>query len=219
MKLKSEQEKKERIRKYDAEYKLRPGVKERKAEICRKWKSKQKKVNPVYRPDYVITGEIVKKSCKTNMPRHGLYGTKIYKIFDSMKYRCYTLTSPNYKHYGARGICICDEWLNDLREFNKWAIENGYKDGLTIDRIDNDGNYEPSNCRWVTILENNRNRSTSRMITYNGVTLCLSEWAEKLDINKHTLWSRITRGIPIDIAFSKNNLSKGKNIALKSFSR
>lgn len=90
--------------------------------------------------------------------KHGQYGTKLYHVWGTMKYRC---NNPNDKHfhrYGGRGIKVCDEW-NDFIPFYKWATNHGYKEGLTIDRINNDGNYEPSNCRWVTIQEQQRNKT------------------------------------------------------------
>lgn len=79
---------------------------------------------------------------------------RIYRIYCNIKYRCYTKTCPFYNRYGGRGITMCDEWLEDYYNFEKWALENGYADNLCVDRIDNDGNYEPDNCQWITIGEN-----------------------------------------------------------------
>lgn len=85
-----------------------------------------------------------------------------YQSWTNMKQRCLNKNHPKYKRYGARGITVCDEWL-DISNFYKWAIENGWEEGLTIDRIDNDGNYEPSNCRWVTVYSNSRRRGTTKI--------------------------------------------------------
>ena len=85
---------------------------------------------------------------------------------------------PDYKRYGGRGIKICDEWLNDKESFYQWAINNGYKEGLQIDRIDNNGNYEPSNCRWVTFKQNNNNRRDNIQYIINGESHTMSEWCD-----------------------------------------
>lgn len=103
---------------------------------------------------------------------HGLCHTRLNRIYHEMKNRCLCKTSDKYKYYGGRGISICEEWLNDFKSFYDWAMSNGYSDDLTIDRINNDGNYEPSNCRWATRCQQIQN--TSRTRNYKGK--CLSEW-------------------------------------------
>lgn len=94
---------------------------------------------------------------------HGFYKDPVYKVWHKMKERCYYVKDINYHNYGGRGISVCEDWLTHPKVFINWAYENGYKKGLQIDRINNDGNYEPSNCRFVTKLENSRNRSTSKL--------------------------------------------------------
>lgn len=89
---------------------------------------------------------------------HGLTGTRLFNIWKGMKTRCFNPNSQAYKNYGGRGITICDEWKSDFQHFHDWAILHGYSDSLTIDRINNDGNYEPSNCRWATRKQQNSNR-------------------------------------------------------------
>lgn len=94
-------------------------------------------------------------SCVCQLKRKSTnYDKRLFSIYLSMKYRCYNTTCRAYKNYGGRGIIVCDEWKNDFNNFYNWAMANGYKDDLTIDRIDNDGNYEPNNCRWITKSEN-----------------------------------------------------------------
>lgn len=99
-----------------------------------------------------------KESASKRFTKHNFSNTKLYKVWQGMKTRCYNPKFIYYRNYGGRGITICDEWLNNFKNFYNWAINNGYKEGLTIDRINNDGIYEPSNCRWITRAEQNRNQ-------------------------------------------------------------
>lgn len=116
---------------------------------------------------------------------------RLGKIFHTMKYRCYDPKSNRYSRYGGRGIKICDEWLNDVDAFRSWAISNGYRDGLSIDRIDNDKGYCPENCRWVDRSEQLSNYSKNVMIEFNGKKMTLSQWSRELGIPKSTLHNRI----------------------------
>ena len=103
---------------------------------------------------------------------------RLSRIYSMMKQRCYNSKMPNFKYYGARGIAVCDEWRNDSQSFYEWAILNGYKEELTLDRIDNSGNYEPSNCRWVTAKEQSNHRSNNIILSFNGENHTISEWSE-----------------------------------------
>lgn len=123
--------------------------------------------------------------------KHGMSKTKIYIKYQAMISRCKYPSNINYKAYGGRGIRVCDEWLKDFKVFYKWAMENGYKDGLTIDRINVDGNYEPSNCRFVPMSEQYNNRTDNHYLTYNGETHSISEWSRITGINAGTIKSRI----------------------------
>lgn len=87
---------------------------------------------------------------------------KLYHTWGGMKYRCFNKNSKDYLHYGARGITVCDEWKNNYLAFEEWALKNGYEPNLTIDRINPNGNYEPNNCRWISIAEQNRNKTTNK---------------------------------------------------------
>lgn len=123
--------------------------------------------------------------------KHGGKHTRLYSIWCGMKRRCYNKNDSHYPRWGGRGIQICPEWLLDFSNFQLWALHNGYADNLTIDRINNDGNYCPANCRWVTVAEQNNNQRTNRLITYNGRTQNLKQWSEEFHINYGTLLSRL----------------------------
>lgn len=145
---------------------------------------------------YQLIGNIT-KSCGclkfTHNKSHGLSNTKLYKVYTDMKYRCNNKKHLGYSYYGERGIDICKEWGNDFNKFYEWAIKNGYKEGLTIDRIDVNGNYEPDNCRWVNQKIQQRNKRNNINITYKNETHCLMEWSEILSIKYDTLRNRICR--------------------------
>lgn len=131
-------------------------------------------------------------------------GTRLYRIWQGMKRRCYKKSEPCYDRYGGRGITVCDEWKNDFVAFYNWATNNGYSDELTIDRIDNSKGYSPDNCRWVTQTEQARNRRSNINITIGNSTRTLVEWCEIFDINYSLASSRYQRNgyIGIDQLFS-----------------
>lgn len=136
--------------------------------------------------------------------KHGKSNTRIYKIYIKMVRRCNCKTDKDYCNYGSRGIIVCDEWKNDFMNFYNWSIQNGYNETLTLDRINNDGNYEPNNCRWTTMKEQSNNTRFNRYITYNGVTKTLTQWAECLGFKEDTLRARIMRyNFTIEKAFTQ----------------
>lgn len=151
----------------------------------------------------LITGR--KKSCGCMShkfaQKHGECGTRLYRIWRSMLDRCENKSHIHYSGYGGRGITICDEWHSYLG-FSEWAKSNGYQENLTIDRIDVNGNYEPSNCRWATTKEQGRNRRNNHFLTFNGETRTVSEWAEITGINRGILFKRIKAGWKIDDVLS-----------------
>ena len=133
---------------------------------------------------------------------HGKSNTKLYLVWREMITRTENQNAERYSIYGGRGISICDEWRNDFQSFYDWAIQNGYKEGLTIDRIDVNGNYEPDNCRWITPYEQARNLRKNVWITYNRKTMILKDWAKEIGINYNTLWCRIVKsGWTVEKAF------------------
>ena len=122
--------------------------------------------------------------------KHGLSNERLYDIWRAMRYRCRNETDSRYFRYGGRGIKVCDEW-NDFETFYNWAMQNGYEPDLSIDRIDNDGDYCPENCRWVNDITQANNKCTNRNVEYNGVTHTVSEWARLFGVHKETLRYRI----------------------------
>lgn len=115
---------------------------------------------------------------------------RLYRIWQMMKQRCNNENAENYKYYGGRGICVCDKWEKDFSIFALWSFANGYKDDLTIDRIDSYGDYSPNNCRWISKKEQTNNRNSNTKYTYNGETHTLSEWADMYGISKKTFYTR-----------------------------
>lgn len=135
--------------------------------------------------------------------------TRLYKVWDGMKARCYNPNKAYYSIYGGRGITMCDEWHYSFEKFRDWALANGYEDGLTIDRIDNDGNYCQENCRWATVSQQNNNKSTSHYLTYNGETKTIMQWAEATGFSFHAIYSRIAKGMTVEDALLTPLKTKG----------
>lgn len=137
---------------------------------------------------------------------HGLRKHSLYGVWDGMINRCYRDTCEHYKSYGGRGISICDEWRNDFVAFYNWSTNNGYEKGLTIDRIDNEGNYEPSNCKWSTRKQQQANRRNTIFIEIDGAIKSLSEWSDESGISKKVIDYRIRKGwIPSEAVFKPIN--------------
>ena len=154
-------------------------------------------------------GCLQKEVMKQKMTKHAKSHNRIYKIYYKMLGRCYNKTDNKFLYYGGRGITICDEWKNDFKAFYDWSMANGYADNLTIDRIDNDSNYAPSNCRWVDIKTQANNKRNNHYITYNDETHTIKEWSELLNINYSTLHKRITKyKWEIEKAFTQNKRIK-----------
>ena len=133
------------------------------------------------------------------MTTHGMYKTRLYSIWHSMRSRCYYNKHNKYAYYGGRGITICKQW-NDFKNFYKWAMNNGYKKNLSIDRLNNNKNYKPSNCKWSTQKEQSRNTTRNINITYKGKTQCLLDWSNEFNINRSTLKKRLGNGWTIEEA-------------------
>ena len=123
--------------------------------------------------------------------KHGMINTKLYYTWMNMIERCRNPRNKAYKNYGGRGIVVCEEWKSDFMVFYKWAISNGYDEKLTLDRIDVNGNYEPSNCRWITNKEQQNNRRNNHYVTFNGETHTITEWGEITGLGAKNIHNRI----------------------------
>lgn len=126
--------------------------------------------------------------------------TRIHQIWTNMKTRCLNPNVPAFKDYGGRGISVCEEWMKSFSSFYHWALQNGYSTALTLDRIDVNGNYEPSNCKWSTKEEQSRNRRFNRRITYNGKNLTIGEWAKEVNLTWNIIAWRLDSGWSIEEA-------------------
>lgn len=129
-------------------------------------------------------------------------GTRLFKIWGGMHERCERAKHPHYKDYGGRGISVCEEWKEYL-PFKEWAIKNGYDENLTIDRIDNNGNYCPTNCRWVTQTVQHNNKRSNRVVEYDGTTYTLAMLSRKFGIKNTTLKERLNAGWSVKDAVEK----------------
>lgn len=126
--------------------------------------------------------------------KHGGFGTKLYGAWAAMIRRCNNPNSHYFKEYGGRGIVVCDEWRNDFSKFKSWATVNGYREGLSLDRINTNGNYEPSNCRWVTMKVQQNNRRNNVVFDDHGEKLTIAQLSEKYNLKYTTIHERYRKG-------------------------
>lgn len=139
---------------------------------------------------------------------HGMTNSTTFKSWDSMKQRCLNAKAPDYPRYGARGISICSEWL---KSFNNFLNDMGERpDGTSLDRKDVNGNYEPSNCRWATRSQQQRNKTTSIILEWNGVRKCSADWADEVGISSKIICARISAGRSVEDALTKPNRKSRK---------
>lgn len=174
----------------------------------------KKKEKPVTAYD-LTTGKVRSCGClyltsnKGRRKTHGKTGTRLYQIWFSMRQRCHYPASLSYRRYGGRGIEVCDEW-NNFQTFYDWAMANGYRDDLTLDRIDSNGNYAPSNCRWATMKEQQNNRSNNIRVSIGGVERTLSEWSDVSGIPRSTLTWRVKHNWAENELFMPVNLNNAR---------
>lgn len=156
------------------------------------------KTSVVY-PNQVIRGKTTSCGCNRSVTftemhyKHGKSGTRIYKIWKDMRRRCNINDIQHNRHYGDRGISVCDEW-EDFDTFYEWAMENGYNDKMSIERIDVNGNYTPNNCKWIPVEEQTFNTRKTINITIGGISKPIGQWADELGLKRTTVYSRMRRG-------------------------
>lgn len=143
---------------------------------------------------------------------HNQRHTKLYEVWKTMKQRCFNPNCDSYKNYGARGITIYSDWKDNFNSFYEWSISNGYQDGLTIDRIDFNGNYEPSNCRWVDRLTQANNTRTNVFIEFNNEVHTIAEWSRIYNIKQSVLSDRLRRGWSIEKSLTSPIKQKNYNL-------
>lgn len=142
--------------------------------------------------------ETTLKRCRT----HGATKGRLYRIWCNMKRRCSDPKNISYTRYGQCGISVCSEWMN-FEAFSDWALSHGYRDDLSIDRIDSGGDYCPENCRWADSITQSNNRRSNRHLTFCGKTHTMAEWAKIVQISEATLWSRIKAGWTVERALTE----------------
>lgn len=148
-------------------------------------------------------GCYAKEKARERHTTHGMKRTRLYRIWAGMKDRCCNPKSKYWDRYGERGISVCDEWRNSFESFQSWAMSNGYKENLTIDRIDNSKGYSPDNCRWATYKEQENNRSNNRLLEHSGEVHTISEWGEITGIGQRLISQRLYHGWNIERALTQ----------------
>lgn len=153
----------------------------------------------------LMTGRVFSCGCQKSehITKHGGYKDRLYDVWVGIKDRCYNKNCKSYNSYGGRGIKVCDDWLENYSNFKKWAYENGYNENAkrlecTLDRINVSGDYEPNNCRWITIQEQNKNKRNTILIEIDGVTKCLADWCDEYGFPRDKAYHRRKAGKPIE---------------------
>ena len=148
----------------------------------------------------------VNRSTKHDSKHRGT-SDKLYSAWVEMRRRCYTKTCEAYKNYGGRGITITSEW-DDFTVFKDWALTNGYQEGLTIERLDVNGNYCPSNCTWIPKSEQSKNRRMCNFIEYNGLRMTITDWSKYTGLNKSTIYRRLKRNLPLEEVLESKHIQQ-----------
>lgn len=151
-----------------------------------------------------------------NAVKHGLSNTRLHRIWHSMYCRCYYKSTNQFQNYGGKGIKVCEEWKNSdgFIHFYNWAIKNGYKEDLTLDRIDNEKDYCPENCKWSTKKEQSNNKTNNVLYEFNGEVKTSKQWCELYGISQTTLKDRLKRGWSLEQALTISTQGNHKKVYL-----
>lgn len=160
-------------------------------------------------------GCLQKDAARTAQMKHGESKSRLYECWHHMKSRCINPNNKDYCNYGGRGIQVCAEW-SEYEAFKGWAITHGYRDDLTIDRIDVNGDYCPENCRWATVVQQANNRRSNCVIEYDGEAHTLTEWSQKLGISFDALQLRLKRNWSVEKAFNTPVRICSRNVESKA---
>lgn len=147
---------------------------------------------------------VMENSTVSNLS-HDSSRTRLYRIYNKMKSRCYDSKNARFHRYGGRGIIVCQEWLEDFTVFKRWALENGYRDNLSIDRINNDGNYTPDNCRWATKLQQANNKSTNIKLIFKGKEMTLAEYCRLNNLAYDSTRTKLNNGTLKGVKYKKRS--------------
>ena len=156
-------------------------------------------------------------NCGCVRTKHGMSQSKLYRVYYLMCQRCHATYNKRYFDYGGRGIKVCEEWRNSFIVFSEWALQKGYQEGLTIDRINNNGNYCPENCRWVDRKTQQNNRRDNHLIEYRSETHTIAEWGDILNISPSLICDRLRRGWDVSRVFDP--IKKPKNLTINGITK
>lgn len=151
---------------------------------------------------------------KNMLTLHGLGNCRLNTIWHGMRTRCTNPKDYHFKRYGAKGIKVCDEWMNNFEAFYEWSVSHGYRDDLSIDRINPYGDYEPNNCRWVDNITQQNNKTNNHYIVFNGKKQSASMWARELGIDVSLIYNRLKRGWSVEDTLT---IPKGQTPNYKEF--
>lgn len=167
----------------------------------------------------MLGSKLIRDFYENGQIKAGYSQSRLYRLWVGIKTRCYNPNDKRYKNYGGRGIVMCDEWKDDFLAFAYWAIGNGYEEHLTIDRINVDKGYSPSNCRWSTWEVQENNRTNNRLLEYNGEIHTLAEWGRITGIKRHTIEQRIRYGWTTERILTAKTLSSSEAGVIGSHNR